>query len=183
MVIAGWGHPPIDGGQEDIDLTLETDDRHQPIDTVGTEPRLKRKTYKALAFCRVIDGMARNGTSSRKENSRRYYEKHRKEILAKRAKERKDPKVVRRKRGQRRVLQDFVISKKHMVPCADCEVAYPFYVMDFDHVRGVKTSHMSKMIANGCSLEMLEEEIAKCEVVCSNCHRERTHSRHQCGKQ
>lgn len=60
-------------------------------------------------------------------------------------------------------------------PCADCEIEYPFYVMDLDHVRG------KKLVAVGhigpCSIEKLLAEIAKCDVVCSNCHRERTFRR------
>lgn len=57
----------------------------------------------------------------------------------------------------------------------DCGDSYPPYVMDFDHVRGVKTRNVGNM--RTCSIETIQREIAKCDVVCSNCHRERTHSR------
>ena len=60
-------------------------------------------------------------------------------------------------------------------PCADCGIAYPPHVMDFDHVRGVKLRAVG-LLRSG-SVERLLAEIAKCEVVCSNCHRERTHQR------
>lgn len=61
-------------------------------------------------------------------------------------------------------------------PCADCGKSYPAYVMDFDHVRGEKRFMLSRA-ANwaGGGLELVEEEIAKCDVVCANCHRVRTH--------
>lgn len=59
------------------------------------------------------------------------------------------------------------------VPCADCGVQYPPYVMDFDHVRGVKKFDISKMISR--KMVSVLEEIEKCDVVCSNCHRMRTH--------
>lgn len=63
------------------------------------------------------------------------------------------------------------------VPCADCQERYPFYVMDFDHVRGEKYGSVGAMLATGYAIKTIEAEIAKCEVVCANCHRERTHAR------
>lgn len=60
-------------------------------------------------------------------------------------------------------------------PCADCQVEYPSYVMDFDHL-GDKEFNISNAI-NFHSLEKIKKEIAKCEVVCANCHRIRTHDR------
>lgn len=68
------------------------------------------------------------------------------------------------------------ISEHKKRPCADCGVSYPPYVMDFDHVRGVKKFALG---TNGASRSMnrIIEEIAKCDVICSNCHRERTQRR------
>ena len=60
-------------------------------------------------------------------------------------------------------------------PCTDCGQSYPPYVMDFDHVNGIKERNISS-IADG-STKMLREEIAKCELVCANCHRIRTFKR------
>jgi hypothetical protein len=60
-------------------------------------------------------------------------------------------------------------------PCADCGIRYPPYVMDFDHVRGEKKQCIGRMLSQ--SLQAILEEIEKCDVVCSNCHRERTQSR------
>jgi hypothetical protein len=62
-------------------------------------------------------------------------------------------------------------------PCADCGRSYPPYVMDFDHVRGEKVANVSVLVAGGASRRRVLAEIAKCEVVCANCHRERTHGR------
>lgn len=77
------------------------------------------------------------------------------------------------------------------VPCKDCKIKYPYYVMDFDHVRGTKNFLISQAgygtntngtkrylkSSNSVSVENLILEIEKCDVVCSNCHRERTHKR------
>lgn len=65
------------------------------------------------------------------------------------------------------------------VPCADCQGRFPRVCMDFDHVRGKKIASISKMMRESYSWESILAEIAKCEVVCSNCHRIRTAARGQ----
>lgn len=64
-------------------------------------------------------------------------------------------------------------------PCADCGVQYPYYVMDFDHVRGEKVFTIATKKCRYLNAKILQSEIDKCEVVCSNCHRERTYKRKQ----
>ena len=61
-------------------------------------------------------------------------------------------------------------------PCTDCGSTFPVVAMDFDHVRGEKVSSITEMWA-GYSWSEVEAEIAKCELVCANCHRVRTHQR------
>ena len=61
-------------------------------------------------------------------------------------------------------------------PCADCGQVYPPWVMQFDHVRGTKEGGVSRM-AVGASLERLMAEVEKCELVCGNCHLNRTYLR------
>jgi hypothetical protein len=61
-------------------------------------------------------------------------------------------------------------------PCADCGVHYPYYVMDFDHREGEdKLANVTRL--RYMSEDTLRAEIAKCDVVCANCHRERTWKR------
>ena len=67
-------------------------------------------------------------------------------------------------------------------PCFDCGVRYPYYVMDFDHRPGEeKSKHLTKRRnmrgLTRVGIPSLKAEILKCDLVCSNCHRERTHSR------
>lgn len=63
-----------------------------------------------------------------------------------------------------------------MKPCMDCGKKYPPYVMDFDHRENEKKELLvSKVGAYG--MPALLREIQKCDVVCSNCHRIRTHDR------
>jgi hypothetical protein len=61
-------------------------------------------------------------------------------------------------------------------PCCDCGVQYPFYVMQFDHVHDDKVCDVGKLANRGLITAMLAE-ISKCEVVCANCHAERTWQR------
>lgn len=61
-------------------------------------------------------------------------------------------------------------------PCADCGVQYPYYVMDFDHREGEEKSFEMNRVSR-VTLSALKREIGKCDVVCANCHRERTYRR------
>lgn len=61
-------------------------------------------------------------------------------------------------------------------PCADCGQSYPYYVMDFDHREDeIKRCGLNEIYK--LSVNAIKAEAAKCDVVCSNCHRERTHQR------
>lgn len=64
-------------------------------------------------------------------------------------------------------------------PCLDCGNFFHPEVMDFDHVRGIKLHNVSWMVGQGMALSRILEEIEKCDLVCSNCHRLRTWSRRQ----
>ena len=60
--------------------------------------------------------------------------------------------------------------------CADCGYNAHPAALDFDHLPGAeKRGGLSRMF--GMAWEGVEAEIAKCEVVCSNCHRIRTAER------
>lgn len=62
------------------------------------------------------------------------------------------------------------------VPCLDCNGTFDPVCMDFDHVRGLKLFDVSVGVRNKAWQEVLDE-IDKCEIVCSNCHRIRTKNR------
>ena len=77
---------------------------------------------------------------------------------------------------QKEALARYLKEVKEKNPCMDCKVSYPYYMMDFDHVRGKKQANVAELI-NTLSKKRIDTEIAKCEVVCSNCHRARTYMR------
>lgn len=82
-----------------------------------------------------------------------------------------------RPKGKQKALVIVIEAKSK--PCMDCRQSYPHYVMDFDH-RGDKKFSIGKR-GSKISLRALLLEIAKCDVVCSNCHRERTYRRLHAG--
>ena len=69
-----------------------------------------------------------------------------------------------------RYLIDFFRSH----PCVDCGETDPI-VLDFDHV-GEKLFGIGQMLERR-SWQSILEEMAKCQVVCANCHRRRTAQR------
>ena len=77
---------------------------------------------------------------------------------------------------QKAYLAQYLRDLKTKTPCVDCGINYPYYVMDFDHVRGQKHANVMELVST-LSKKKIDEEIAKCEIVCSNCHRIRTHMR------
>ena len=78
--------------------------------------------------------------------------------------------------GENRTTKYEYIKSMKARPCMDCKVQYPAYVMQFDHVRGRKSFTIGSAFSKKTMAE-IRTEIAKCEVVCANCHAERTHVR------
>jgi hypothetical protein len=78
-----------------------------------------------------------------------------------------------RKRKDRNIA---IIKACKSVPCADCGIQYPHFVMQFDHVRGEKLFTIG---GRAYILTQLYAEIEKCDVVCANCHCFRTNARGQ----
>lgn len=70
---------------------------------------------------------------------------------------------------------DELINSYKSKPCTDCGVSYPPYVMDLDHIDPTKkVLKISTMRRRKMAFDKIIEEMDKCEVVCANCHRERT---------
>lgn len=62
----------------------------------------------------------------------------------------------------------------------DCGGVFDPVCMDFDHRPGeVKRSNVSTITYASSNIEAVMNEIAKCDLVCSNCHRLRTKRRRE----
>ena len=73
------------------------------------------------------------------------------------------------------ILRQEIRDLKESKPCTDCGIKYPYYVMQFDHISDNKSFSISRLSRK--TRRQVYEEINKCELVCANCHAERTHSR------
>lgn len=85
-------------------------------------------------------------------------------------------KVKGKVRVNKAFIRDFVTKRKSDVPCKDCGGIFPPCAMDFDHLRD-KRFEISKVASRELSISTIEKEMAKCDIVCSNCHRIRTYDR------
>jgi hypothetical protein len=70
---------------------------------------------------------------------------------------------------------EFVRAIKLERGCTDCGYNAHAEALDFDHVDGDKRGDIASLLWS--SQAQLLAEIAKCEVVCANCHRVRTTQR------
>jgi hypothetical protein len=74
------------------------------------------------------------------------------------------------------MIKNFVRQEKDK-PCMDCGRKYGYWCMDFDHRDASKKLTTVALASRSRSLDTLRQEIAKCDLVCSNCHRTRTFRR------
>lgn len=71
------------------------------------------------------------------------------------------------------LIQDYKI--KNAI-CADCKLPHPPWRLDFDHLDPeTKFKAVSQLCTH--SKARIIQEIQKCEIVCANCHRDRTYTR------
>ena len=75
---------------------------------------------------------------------------------------------------------EVVVAEAKNAPCKDCGKTYAPHVMQFDHLDPkTKSFSIGQFRTLFPSVEILRAEIAKCELVCANCHAERTQRRRE----
>ena len=95
-----------------------------------------------------------------REKHRRWYQEH-KEVV-----------VERKKQRQLEILNWFRRYKSSLC-CVDCGISHPA-VLQFHHRdKTEKSFTISKVISRAASINQITREIAKCDVVCVNCHAKR----------
>ena len=77
--------------------------------------------------------------------------------------------VKERKKTVRETARDFVLDYLQEHPCEECGET-DVRVLEFHHV-GQKDKAIVTLVSGGYSVERIQEEIAKCQVLCANCHR------------
>lgn len=80
--------------------------------------------------------------------------------------------LIRKQKKDRRVfLQEWFKEKKATLKCFFCTEDF-IECLEFHHTDPKeKEYNVSNMVKNGFSIKKIESEIAKCIVVCANCHR------------
>lgn len=113
---------------------------------------------------------ARNKLRSRcraccREVSRRHYQRHRAAYIERRR---------RRQPLERRRTAGAVLAYLRDHPCTGCGESDPV-VLEFNHVDSTsKLGNIGQMIRDCVSKAPLATDIAKCEVLCANCHQRHT---------
>lgn len=127
--------------------------------------------------CKICDKLRQQSASYKQ--SRREYRAARKsrarEYAAQHYRENKSKRVEQNKLN-RESIRDYIRRVKHNKKCVDCGISYPYWIMQFDHVRGKKLFNLSTAPGKA-GKEKVDIEISKCDIVCANCHFDRTHRR------
>ncbi len=116
----------------------------------------RSKTKKYMAHCRLCENAYHVARRNKSQNAK---QAHRKLV-----KDRTDK------------IRKWIWSLK-ISPCMDCKISFSSWQMHFDHKPGEeKLDDVSAMISSG-NRQCILEEIKKCDLVCANCHADRTYKR------
>ena len=84
---------------------------------------------------------------------------------------------IKRNKDKKDSIRDYIKKYKEFRGCMDCGTKFPYYVLDLDHRVGTEKMFTPAHLHRTNSWTKMIEELKKCDVVCANCHRQRTHSR------
>lgn len=99
-------------------------------------------------------------TNEPKNYTQKYYREHRDYFL-------------KRNQERKRQFREYYMENKNK-PCTDCKVQFDPICMEYDHRDPSTKLFNVSQPQSVSSLQKLKDEIAKCDVVCSNCHKLRT---------
>lgn len=78
-----------------------------------------------------------------------------------------------RQRMIRTKVSAFLQEYKQEKGCYDCKENYPYWMLEFDHLSN-KSFTIGNYRTYTVDIEIIKKEIEKCQVVCANCHKNRT---------
>lgn len=81
-----------------------------------------------------------------------------------------------KQQARRAEIRQWVASLKD-APCVDCGGRFHFAAMQWDHLPGCDKVDQISRLVTGLNRDRILEEIAKCELVCANCHATREYHR------
>lgn len=112
------------------------------------------------------DGLQTRCRQCQADHSRNYFKEHPERLVS----------LTALKDARRLAGQAYVRDHLQSHPCVDCG-ENDWVILEFDHVRGKKRLEVAILVGSGYSLGAIKDEVAKCEVRCSNCHRRITYQR------
>src|SRR5919112_1793581 len=84
---------------------------------------------------------------------------------------------VSQKRARHAEFVSWYLALKEGRPCADCDGVFHPVAMQWDHLPGFEKSASVADLCRKNNRQRVLDEIAKCELVCANCHAVRTFQR------
>jgi hypothetical protein len=87
-------------------------------------------------------------------------------------------KSAKQKKELHKVLEELHLYKEKL-GCADCRSHFPHYVLEFDHKPEFQKIDVVYRVLRNYGEAAAWNEVAKCDVVCANCHKIRTYTREQ----
>lgn len=112
---------------------------------------------------KILSGKKYRCRSCNKEYQEKWY-KNNKALQSK--------KVLNNKKRNKQINAEFICDYLSKNPCVKCGEK-DIIVLEFDHIED-KNYNIAKMIGGGHCLDKIKEEMAKCQVLCANCHRRKT---------
>jgi hypothetical protein len=85
-------------------------------------------------------------------------------------------KTAKHRKSMSKILDDLHLFKEKS-GCFDCRNHFPHYVLEFDHKPEFKKIDNVYRVLRNYGEKAAWDEVAKCDVVCSNCHKIRTYIR------
>jgi len=142
---------------------------------------------RAKDYCGLYEDHTRKCLSTRAVATRRerqagYTEKYRQKYPGRIEAAQKASKDKNRTRERKRTLEhdtsirSWLATVKLTAGCADCGYKDHAVALDFDHLPGFEKS-FNIARSTWRARHLIEAEVAKCEVVCANCHRIRSYNR------
>jgi hypothetical protein len=117
----------------------------------------------------IISDMPYKDLNKQQKYQAAWYQKNKKEL------QKPHKRALSKHREARR---QWLRSLKEDKPCTDCGKTFHFSAMGWDHLPGAtKLFCISSYLKLGQSKKKVLSEIAKCELVCANCHSIRTYKR------
>ena len=95
-----------------------------------------------------------------RENGKKWYQEHKQE-------------VIERKKKRQEDIYNWFRRYKSTLSCTDCGISHPALLQFHHRDRTEKSFTISKVISRARSVKQITDEMAKCDVVCVNCHAKR----------